>query len=1024
MKPITFESIRNFLKTKKKKKKEGADASFKRCDSFKRISIRKSYLDRGRKRAIRTKAVIDFNEVDVKTGIYSVRPLVENKQFNGGATEDFSLKNKSLQEINEICGGGEVDNDRYNSVTASVAVDVDNRDTETQTVVINFQGSNSTGSIYNDLNDESGYEAENIETKLKISQIGVAASLSSMSWKHGKSTNLNIIEEDVDTKSNLSCSSYFLFDENIYEKADSIINEHCVNSLVGTRQNETEASADFETQTKRYISNSYIDLPNSVTIKTYCEPKTYIETSFDSVEPRSVTHSLESARSNISRTSLNYDVENTARIDSQTFKLPAKNKNEGVVIRIPAITECDSDDRRTKTKKNLNKQISNDSALDITEDLTIANNLETSLNGKFTFEIYKELQRSNDNILKDFKHRTDSRITEVAEDRLNGKKVCTKSKSSSCKRGTPLSPLTNKSLDETFRSLKIDDQSESFSFEPEHCVYDEVDVISPDSSIPYPLRIKTNPFTLQKELYSVNLGRIWKQLNLGQEEDLSLEALQGNFKVKNESFKSMSSHDSGFSLTLTKPKNIFRRKSKKNRRKPKLSVSRDGYFKRVMVVQRNSSRRKKKKNTKQKQHQLNNMFDQRFYETLDRYYQESRRTGNNYPADVSKYYDNDIFMREFEEFCMRRNQTRIEKYKAKSFDEFLQFNNDDKFSQEIGDLEAFFEEHLKRLKEYYLQKKQLNERTINELYHDYDHHGKQKEISSEEYKIDDEDRFYTRSNNSLNIQSDRNHLNTIENEQSNCDNKSLVYDDASLDYSFPHPDKRVSRDNNSKNRNKFQIQEVRPVVVPSNDLKYASLEFTNLRQCDKKSIDNAVPYADVQFPKEFIEFPYGKIKSNESRRTSRRKFKSLEHTKSKSRTEISLSTIFPSVSSISNNICHKCHMEQRNNDSIKHHTDDALASDEFSENEFIANSIGCELCANCDNLYIDCVCSTNEFDVSDKGKIVLFCECSYKDENSSNLTINKRKMKRKKSKRRLGKNHSTLRRGYSCTSKCKFYFVY
>lgn len=1030
MKPITFESIRNFLKTKKKHKKDGADASFKRSDSFKRISIRKSYLDRGRKRAIRTKAVIDFNEVDVKTGIYSGRPLVENKQFDGGAKDDFSLKNKSLQEINEICGGGEDggSNDKCHNAAPNTT-NVDNRETETQTVAINFKSSNSTESIYNDLNNENGFGVEN-EDKLNVSQISVASSLNG---KRGQSISFNIIEEDVETKSNFSSNSYFLFDENIYEKADPIVKERCTNGnfLNDKTNNQTLTTLDFDNRVGRYnsktsldkrsikSSNSQIDSSNLVTIKTYCEPKTYIETSFDSVEPRSVTHSLES-RSNVSRTSLNCEIVHTTGIDSQTFKLSGKNKNEGVVIRIPATLECDSNNTgAVKTKQNLNKQISNDSALDVTEDLAISNNLETSLNGKFTFEIYKELQRSKDNLL-----RTESRITEPVEDRQNDKKLNRKSRSSSSTKTTStesVSQLANKSLDETFRSLQIDDQSDNFFFEPEQGVYDEVNVISPDSSIPYPLRIKTNPFTRQKELYSVNLGRIWKQLNLGQEEDLSLEAtsLQGNFKVKNESFKSMSSHDSGFSLTLTKPKNIFRRKSKKNRRKPKLSVSRDGYFKRVMVVQRNSSRRKKKKNTKQQHHQLNNMFDQSFYETLDRYYQESRQYGNNYPVDGSKYYDNDVFMREFEEFCMRRNQTRMEKYKSKSFDEFLQFSNDDKFSQEISDLEAFFEEHLKRLKEYYLQKKQLNDRTINELYHDYDHRGKQKKISSDEYK-NCEDRFYNaRSNDSLNVQNDRNDLNTIENEQTSLDDyASFAYDNASLDFSFPHPDKRVGRSNNSKHRNKFQIQEVRP-IASTNDLKYASLEFSSMGQCDKKSIGTAVPYADIQFPKEFKEFPYGKIKSNECRRTSRRKFKSLEQNESKSKTEISLSTIFPSVTRTERDICHRCHKEQRTNHSIKDNTDDILASDEFSENEFIANSIGCELCANCDNLYIDCVCSTNELDVSDNGKKVLFCKCSVEDENGRKLTTtNKRKMKRKKSKRRLGKNHSTLRRGYSCTSKC------
>lgn len=1030
------------MKTKKKNKKDGADASFKRSDSFKRISIRKSYLDRGRKRAIRTKAVIDFNEVDVKTGIYSGRPLVENKQFDGGAKEDFSLKNKSLQEINEICGGGEYGNDKYsNGVTTPkppAVVDVDaNIERETQTVAINFKVSNSTESIYNDLNNEN-----DDEEKLNVSQISVAASVNS---KYKQSTNFSIIEEDVDTKSNFSNSSYYLFDENIYEKADPAVHERGsnVNYLNETISNQTLTSVDYDKRAARNhsktsldncsikSSNSQIESPNLVTIKTYSEPKTYIETSFDSVEPRSVTHSLES-RSNVSRTSLNCEIVHaTNGIDSQTFKLSGKNKNEGVVIRIPATLECDSNDvgaAATTPKQNLNKQISNDSALDVTEDLVLCNNVETSLNGKFTFEIYKELQRSNDNLLKE---RNESRAP--SEDRPSGKKSNRKSKSSSSSRrqttGESISPSVNRSLDESFRSLQIEDQSDNFFFETEPDVYDEVNVISPDSSIPYPLRIKTNPFTRQKELYSVNLGRIWKQLNLGQEEDLSLEAtsLQGNFKVKNESFKSMSSHDSGFSLTLTKPKNLFRRKSKKNRRKPKLSVSRDGYFKRVMVVQRNSSRRKKKKSAKQQHQQLNNMFDQSFYETLDRYYQESRRYGNNYPAgDGSKYYDNDVFMREFEEFCVRRNQTRMEKYKSKSFDEFLQFNNDDKFSQEISDLEAFFEEHLKRLKDYYLQKKQLNDRTINELYHDYDQHGKQKKISSDEYK-NGEDRFYNaRSNDSLKVQSDRYHLNTIENEHSSLEDcTSLAYDNASLDFSFPHPDKRAGRNNNSKGRSKFQIQEVRPMLASSSvDLQYASLEFANVVQCDnRKSMgDNAVPYADIQFPREFTEFPYGKIKSNESRRTSRRKFASLQPDESKSKSEISLSTIFPSVTHVDRDVCHRCHKQQRNNHSMKDNADDTLASDEFSENEFIANSIGCELCANCDNLYIDCVCSTNELDVSDNGKKVLFCKCAAEDENGRKLTTtNKRKMKRKKSKRRLGKNHSTLRRGYSCSSKKLFF---
>ncbi|KAL1516834.1 hypothetical protein ABEB36_000681 [Hypothenemus hampei] len=51
MKPITFENLRRLMGGgRKKKEKDGS--SFKRSDSFKRISIRKSYLDRGKKKVI------------------------------------------------------------------------------------------------------------------------------------------------------------------------------------------------------------------------------------------------------------------------------------------------------------------------------------------------------------------------------------------------------------------------------------------------------------------------------------------------------------------------------------------------------------------------------------------------------------------------------------------------------------------------------------------------------------------------------------------------------------------------------------------------------------------------------------------------------------------------------------------------------------------------------------------------------------------------------------------------------------
>nr|XP_022914751.1 disco-interacting protein 2 homolog A isoform X2 [Onthophagus taurus] len=50
MKPITFENLRRLVGAGRKKKEK--ESSFKRSDSFKRISIRRSYLDRGKKKQL------------------------------------------------------------------------------------------------------------------------------------------------------------------------------------------------------------------------------------------------------------------------------------------------------------------------------------------------------------------------------------------------------------------------------------------------------------------------------------------------------------------------------------------------------------------------------------------------------------------------------------------------------------------------------------------------------------------------------------------------------------------------------------------------------------------------------------------------------------------------------------------------------------------------------------------------------------------------------------------------------------
>ncbi|CAG9761692.1 unnamed protein product [Ceutorhynchus assimilis] len=70
MKPITFENLRRLIGGgRKKKDKDGS--SFKRSDSFKRISIRKSYLDRGKKKT-------NIPKLEVATQTVSEEELLSN----------------------------------------------------------------------------------------------------------------------------------------------------------------------------------------------------------------------------------------------------------------------------------------------------------------------------------------------------------------------------------------------------------------------------------------------------------------------------------------------------------------------------------------------------------------------------------------------------------------------------------------------------------------------------------------------------------------------------------------------------------------------------------------------------------------------------------------------------------------------------------------------------------------------------------------------------------------------------------
>lgn len=1229
MKPITFESIRNFLRAKKKNKKDGADASFKRSDSFKRISIRRSYLDRGRKRAIlRSGNVVASNNYSV--GGPSMRSSGDDKRdsvefsadievkndgvligrFNGPGSgsrntaandnilpneraidaeveKQFCFKNKSLQEINELCGGGSsfAKRDRrqptnvkrveqhYDQPKASTKSSrISNIDQESKEVITSTGCFVKAGSkmkkpigtsvaVTSEMTSDHRYDDDNQRHDYRsiIDTEHYQSPKKHLSLSHSNVAAVELTGElRRSDASSMSVDSAHVKNPHGRRSTEAASTTAIVG---GKTAKESIGSAPSISQT----SSNDNEMPSLVIFKTYCneQPATnssggpnkssnkiknsnqYLETSFDSA----ASASEQSKRSNVTRTSLNHELVTitNSMINSQTFKVASSKvrtmaaatatiadkcdvvKHEpsgtggvgGIVIRIPdshtyienVQRNGDVVDDRSSSCDDINGRImAHGSSVDETECdrldgfSTNVINEETSLNGKFTFEIYKELQRTRE-----------SRLTN----------------DSSMERPTTTeSPDDIETMDRNFRALHLNSDrteklaNQNFYLEPEPNEYDDVNIISPDSSIPYPLRIKTNPFTQQKEPYSVNLGRVWKQLNLGQD-DQSLETsvtLQQTamvvppttVKVKNESFKSMSSRDSGFSLTLTKQKNIFDRKAvapKKPRRKSKMTLNRDGYFKKVSVVQmqsQNSTRRKKKKKPKaattpspqlliRKLQQLqpphpsitaiNSMFDENFYETFSRYY-KSRQKKKLYGGQGDEPDDT---------------------------------NDADgvNFSQEISDLEAFFEEHLKRLKDYYLQKKKLNEQTLNELCHEYEQNATIKPESSivdqadqaalhsiEHVELNNDDyineKYFMVANDTLKrkqkIKQKRkqsmkpaspstyakstghpppathsSHVSTM---------TTTSYNDE-FDYMFPHPDKRSSSSgNNSKKKTKFQTQEVRDFShIPNDDaenmsLKYASLDFTNHMSSDRYHRTTVTipdgngaitpPYAALAFPaRDHAEFPYGQIKSKETYRRNKFK-KSFESNsggggtrhreyrlanRSTVSSEIYLSSIFPSImaeanrrSSPANEMqcehCHKCAPQ----DDFDEYTDiddvedecDNLTGDEFSENEFIANSLGSELCLVCDKLHTECLCSlevdgvqSNEKQQPPKkpirnSKKLCYCDCTsgvYTSTLKSSSNPNKRKIKRIKSKRRIvGKNHS-LRRDY-CYYSSEYHFAY
>uniref|UniRef100_A0A182S763 Uncharacterized protein n=1 Tax=Anopheles maculatus TaxID=74869 RepID=A0A182S763_9DIPT len=708
MKPITFESIRNLLKTKKKQKdKSNIDQSFKRSDSFKRISIRKSYLERGRKRnaaaVLRgsTKNLVNINEFEDQAKVVKgPEKLKVNGDGDAGQGKD-ALEVHALEKT----GASSSITKRVPSQELSFEEKLESNDASLDEKIRALQEINDRYINENRNLVEKTYEVSKKVEKIKIKKpprpskqsFGASQQVQAAPRKTGESevqsndlssraitsgsqerqvksikppvqdstgsagrvknishVNINVSSDAIPEEDEAiegSVRGGKGTDDTADDKSFYSISTFTIesNTLTNGGNNNTNASSkksfrsSFSTGTSKTATN---ELPTLVTIRTYCEPNSlmqstthvnerYLETSFDNcpeeselgreskpqvvkvvkdtlapVPPPSGTNTGERQRS----------PSRIPRINTQTFKMIRSKSRDGIVIRIPAMDGQEADGVENSGSKsdsgglkepedNLNRQLSNDSALDLIDvDIKVdEKDLRHGLGGSTqnltstatdgTLELKNQKNKYRKKAKKAMASKTGTLDVEDANQHTF------KSHENFELQRTPkgTDPTATSEPKFIFPNNYFEEENNIFY---DQTLYDEAELPSPENSIPYALRIKENPFTKNKEFYSINTGRIWKQLNLGQhhEEDSILSTAGPRLvpppKVKNESFKSMSSRDSGFSLTLTKPKNLFRRKSKKatllqRRKPPKLAVSRDGYFKRVMVVQRNSSKRKK-----------------------------------------------------------------------------------------------------------------------------------------------------------------------------------------------------------------------------------------------------------------------------------------------------------------------------------------------------------------------------------------------------------------------------------------------
>ncbi|XP_061509278.1 disco-interacting protein 2 isoform X5 [Anopheles gambiae] len=1137
MKPITFESIRNLLKTKKKQKdKSNIDQSFKRSDSFKRISIRKSYLERGRKRnaaaVLRgsTKNLVNINEFEDQAKVvkgpeklttgngHGVEGSAQHKDAlevphssdrtgaSGSAAKrsspqeltfeeklesnDASLDEKirALQEINDryinenrnlveqtyevskkvekikikkpprpskqtVAGTAQQQQQQHTSIAAaprkSLENEVQNNDLSGRTIAGGSVKSppapdaatgNGAGRVRNISHVNINVSSDAIPEEEEAHEGSV----------RGGSSSCRLPEDTADDKSFYSISTFTIESNTLTNNAGNHNNTNA--------SSKKSFRSSFSTATTSTSKTATNELPTLVTIRTYCEPNAlmqstthvnerYLETSFDTC-PDEATLSRElhhrpqvvkvvkdtpvppgggpTPTNGTNRSDRARSPSRIPRINTQTFKMIRSKSRDGIVIRIPAMdggqggevdgiesagSKSDGGGGLKEPEDNLNRQLSNDSALDLIDvDIKVdekdlrhssggggsTQNLNGALTdgGGGTVELKNQKNKYRKKAKKASASKTGTLDVEDANHTFQSHDnfELQRTPKGGDANGGPVEPKF------IFPSKYFEEENNIFY---DQTVYDEAELPSPENSIPYALRIKENPFTKNKEFYSINTGRIWKQLNLGQQEEDSILSNAGPRlvpppKVKNESFKSMSSRDSGFSLTLTKPKNLFRRKSKKatllqRRKPPKLAVSRDGYFKRVMVVQRNSSKRKK---SMRKQRVAGKDI---FRELYDENWSKLGDDCNGGELPVAAAAAGPLepeapdFARDFENFC-----------------------NDRRYNQEIHDLEAFYEEHLKRLRHYYIQKKKMNEAAIKEFYRDYGAgraailgtHGTADGAAvgatgTSTLKAEDQDEENDYYDNFIVTKNE-----TIRFKNSALQQRYFQQTDAGLEFVFPHPDKRKSstggttgstgqgksakggksgsgsaHSTTTASGRKQLFHEVRPYGSPLESLMnvgggshYTEEEFLrdDANLSAKRPNQTSVSVARYKEPgaassafvyKRSISAPFGD--SNFQLATAAPPGEDLKRIRSAGaiQNEISLASIFPSVNgdkALRHRYMGKNNDGEDNDEELDQDDDDdddEEEDEEFSENEFLINSLGDNLyCVRCDKVNSDCEC--------------------------------------------------------------------